>query len=91
MNDPVSRGLLPDSLLYESLLGPKQLHGQLVVGGLEDVLQLVAHPPGLGLGGHGDAPGGTLRRRRRGHLRLGGAVQRDVVFFRTESGTFIEK
>ena len=41
---PVSRSLLSHSLLHESLLGPEQLHGQLVVGWGKDVLELVPHP-----------------------------------------------
>ena len=44
MNDPVAGSLLPHPLLHQRLLAPKQLHGQLVVGGRKDVLQLVAHP-----------------------------------------------
>ena len=56
MNDPVSGRLLPDPFLDERLLGAEQLHGQLVVRRLEDVLQLVAYPPGLRVTRHRNAP-----------------------------------
>lgn len=41
MDDPVSGGLLPYPLLHERLLRAEQLHRQLVVGRLEEGLQLV--------------------------------------------------
>ena len=43
VDDPVSNLLLPDPLLHEGLLAAKQLHGQLAVGGREDVLEVVPH------------------------------------------------
>ena len=82
MYDPVSGRLLSHPLLYQGLLGPEQLHGQLVVRGLEDVLQLVPHPAGLGVGADADAPGGALGGGGRGHLLLGRAVQAHVVLLR---------
>lgn len=71
MDDPVSRGFLPDSFLHESLLGAEQFHRQLVVGGLEEGLQLVLEETLLaGLrGAQGGGPGLLLR----------GAVERDIV------------
>ncbi len=83
MYDPVPGGLLPHPLLDERLLRPEELHGQLVVCGLEDVLQLVPHPPWLGLRGDGDAAGAALGGGRRGHLLLWGPVQGYVVLFGT--------
>ena len=44
MDNPVSGGLLTNPLLHEGLLGPEELHGELVVRGREYVLQLVPHP-----------------------------------------------
>lgn len=41
MYDPMSCGFLADALLHKRLLGAEELHGQLVVGGLEKGLQLV--------------------------------------------------
>lgn len=74
MDDPVAGGLLSDALLHQGLLGAEELHGQLVVGGLEEGLQLVLEEGGLrgplALGGaHG--PGAWLLLR--------GAVQAHIV------------
>ena len=44
VDNPVSGGLLTNPLLHERLLGPKELHGELVVRGREYVLQLALHP-----------------------------------------------
>lgn len=41
MYDPVAGRLLPDALLHERLLAAKQLHGQFIIGGLEQRLQVV--------------------------------------------------
>lgn len=41
MDDPVAGGLLSDTLLHKRLLGSEKLHGELVVGWLEEGLQLV--------------------------------------------------
>lgn len=49
MYDPVASRLLPDALLHEGLLGAEELHGKLVVGGLEECLQLVAQEALLGV------------------------------------------
>lgn len=45
MDDPVARRLLSYALLHEGLLGAEKLHGEFVVGGLEEGLQLVAQEP----------------------------------------------
>ena len=55
MYNPMPGRLLPDPLLHEGLLGAKQLHGELVVRGSENVLQLVPHPAGLCLARDGAA------------------------------------
>ena len=47
VDNPVSGGLLTNPLLHERLLGPKELHGELVVRGRKYVLQLVPHPAGV--------------------------------------------
>lgn len=84
MNDPMASGLLPHPLLNQGLLRAEQLHGQLVVGGLEDVLQLVPDPPWLGFAGHRDAPGTALGGGGRGHLFFGRAVKGNVVLVSTK-------
>ena len=54
VDDPVAGRLLPHALLHQRLLRAEQLHGQLVVGGRKDVLQLALDPPGAPrLGGDG--------------------------------------
>ena len=71
MDDPVSGGLLPYSLLHEGLLGAEEFHGEFVVSGLEKGLQLVldeALLPSLSRA-EGSGP----------RFLLGGAVQRDIV------------
>lgn len=45
MDDPVPCRLLSYALLHEGLLGTEELHGEFVVGGLEECLQLVAQEP----------------------------------------------
>lgn len=42
MYDPMARRLLPDPLFHQRLLGAEEFHRELVVGGLEEGLQLVA-------------------------------------------------
>ena len=72
MDDPVAGRLLPDPLLHERLLGAEQLHGQLVVGGREDVLQLVPHPPRVArlvLARHG-VSGEKAQKNGRGSKRI---------------------
>lgn len=71
MDDPMSGGLLADALLHEGLLGAEELHGEFVVGGLEEGLELVLDEALLArLGGaQGGGPG----------LLLGGAVETDIV------------
>lgn len=71
MYHPMSGGFLPDPLLHQRFLRSEQFHGQLVVGGLEEGLQLVLDEALLaGLGGaQGGGPG----------LLFGGAVQRDIL------------
>lgn len=66
MYDPMAGRLLPYPLFHQRLLRAEQLHGQLVVRGLEEGLQLVAEEALLG-----------VRGRRRGLHR--GAVQRHIV------------
>lgn len=69
MDDPVTGGLLPDPLLHEGLLAAEELHGQLVVGGLEQGLQLVLDEALLDL----------LAGQARAQLLLRRAVQGDIV------------
>lgn len=69
MDDPVTGGLLPDPLLHEGLLAAEELHGQLVVGGLEQGLQLVLDEALLDL----------LAGQARAKLLLRRAVQGDIV------------
>lgn len=70
MYNPVPGRLLSDPLLHECLLASEQLHGQLVVRGLEQGLQLVPHEPRLRPLGN---PRPDLLFRR--------PVQADVVLF----------
>ena len=69
MDDPVTRGLLPDPLLHECLLAAEELHRQLVVGGLEQGLQLVLDEALLDF----------LARQARAQLLLRRPVQGDIV------------
>lgn len=69
MDDPVTRGLLPDPLLHERLLAAEELHGELVVGGLEQGLQLVLDEALLDL----------LAGQARPQLLLRRAIQGDIV------------
>lgn len=41
MDDPMASGFLPYPFLHERFLTAKQLHGQFVISGLEEGLQLI--------------------------------------------------
>lgn len=69
MDDPVTGGLLPDPLLHEGLLAAEELHGQLVVGRLEQGLQLVLDEALLDL----------LAGEARAQLLLRRAIQGGIV------------
>jgi len=70
MNDPLADSLLPEFLLQQSVLVAKQLHGQLVVGRLEQSDQLVAEVVGKI---------SRLGYRRWTQLLLRRSVQTDVI------------
>ena len=87
VDDPVPCCFLTHPLLNESLLGPKQLHCQLVVCGLKYVLELVPDPSRLGVWGEGEGPtsvGAEAGGAARSQLLFRGPVQWHVVFFRAE-------
>jgi len=69
MDDPVTRGLLPDPFLHERLLATEQLHSQLVVRWLEQGLKLIFQEALLDL----------LTREARARLLLRGPIQGNVV------------
>ena len=73
MNNPVAGGLLADALLHERFLGAEQFHGQLVIGGLEERLQLIADERRFGFAAH------VGRTRSGTGLLLGRAVETHVV------------
>lgn len=71
MYNPVTGRFLSYPLLHKGLLRPKKFHSQLVVGGLEDGLQLVLDETLLA--------GLTGAERCRPRFLLGGAVERHIV------------
>ena len=44
MNNPMSCCFLPHPFLNQSLLRPKKLHRQLIIGWLKNVLKLISNP-----------------------------------------------
>lgn len=56
MDNPVSGSLLADALFHEGFFAPKQFHGQLVVRGLEEGLELVTDEGRLRLAAHVGRP-----------------------------------
>lgn len=71
MDDPMTGCFLSDPLLHERLLRAEQFHRELIIGGLEEGLQLVLDEALLA----------RFRRAegRRPRLLLRGAVQRGIV------------
>lgn len=87
MNDPVSGRLLALAFVHERLFGAEELHGELVIGWLEQRLQLVPHERSLDLlarcqGGTPATTHDSAARRRSAeaqagrHLLLRRAIQR---------------
>lgn len=71
MYDPVSGGFLAYPFLHECLLGSEKFHGEFVVSGLKEGLQLVLDEALFS--GFGRAEGSGPR------FLFGGAIERDVV------------
>lgn len=69
MDDPVTCGFLPDPFLHERLLAAKELHRQLVVGRLEQSLELILQEALLDL----------LARQTRAQLLLRGPIEGHIV------------
>ena len=84
MYDPVSGGFLSDAFLHEGLLAAEEFHGQFVVGGLEQRLQLVADEGRFGFAAH------VGRSWTGSGFLLGRSVQTDVVSAKVDASAVLE-